>query len=239
MGAQHVTLDELAAESDLLFVWVEDPSFVSLHLCLTVEKCSLLYVPVCRCGCVSAFVAFCVVLPPSWCCLLVSCCVFNVHLILKRLDRRCASLNPTTEGILSRSLLSKMRPTTCIINTSRGGLVDQEALVEALEVSILDSENTLCPAGRKNWRSRSWCDDSGAPEQGSSTCALSERCAHSTHWQVCETVWMIECPPIHFPFLREWQLLLAAQQQPREPEWQILLLKISSPDSKESSYLSQ
>lgn len=65
VGAQHVTLDELAAESDLLFV--------------------------------------------------------------------CASLNPTTEGIVSRSLLSKMRPTTCIINTSRGGLVDQEALVEALE----------------------------------------------------------------------------------------------------------
>ena len=137
MGAQHVTLDELAAESDLLFVWVEDPSFVSLHLCFTVEKCSLLYVPVCRCGCVSAFVAFCVVLPPSWCCLVVSCCMFNVHHILKRLDRRCASLNPTTEGIVSRSLLSKMRPTTCIINTSRGGLVDQEALVEALEVSII------------------------------------------------------------------------------------------------------
>ena len=60
-----------------------------------------------------------------------------VHLILERLDLRCASLNPTTEGIVSRSLLSKMRPTTCIINTSRGGLVDQEALVEALEVSII------------------------------------------------------------------------------------------------------
>ena len=138
MGAQHVTLDELAAESDLLFVWVEDPSFVSLHLCLTVEKCSLLYVCACMplwlCKC---FCCFCVVLPPSWCCLVVSCCVFNVHLIIKRVDRRCASLNPTTEGIVSQSLLSKMRPTTCIINTSRGGLVDQEALVEALEVSII------------------------------------------------------------------------------------------------------
>jgi len=45
----------------------------------------------------------------------------------------CASLNPTTEGIVSRSLLGKMKVSACIINTSRGGLVDQAALVDALQ----------------------------------------------------------------------------------------------------------
>ena len=35
---------------------------------------------------------------------------------------------------MSRSLLAKMSSSSCIINTSRGGLVDQEALLEALQV---------------------------------------------------------------------------------------------------------
>jgi D-3-phosphoglycerate dehydrogenase len=41
-------------------------------------------------------------------------------------------LSPETDGFLSRDRLSLMKPTAFLINTARGGLVDREALVEAL-----------------------------------------------------------------------------------------------------------
>jgi phosphoglycerate dehydrogenase-like enzyme len=41
-------------------------------------------------------------------------------------------LSPRTEGMVGRDDLARMRPTAFFINTSRGPLVDQDALVEAL-----------------------------------------------------------------------------------------------------------
>ena len=40
---------------------------------------------------------------------------------------------PETEGLVSRALLDAMRPETVIINTARGSVIDEEALVEAIE----------------------------------------------------------------------------------------------------------
>jgi glyoxylate reductase len=44
-----------------------------------------------------------------------------------------ADYNPTTHHLLNVTTLGLMKPTALLINTARGGLVDQEALYEALE----------------------------------------------------------------------------------------------------------
>ena len=41
-------------------------------------------------------------------------------------------LTPETRGIIDRQRLKLMKPTAIIINTARGGIVDEEALAEAL-----------------------------------------------------------------------------------------------------------
>jgi D-3-phosphoglycerate dehydrogenase / 2-oxoglutarate reductase len=41
-------------------------------------------------------------------------------------------LRPATRGIVSRDRIGRMRPGAVIINTSRGGLIDEEALAQAL-----------------------------------------------------------------------------------------------------------
>lgn len=43
-----------------------------------------------------------------------------------------SALTPATKGIINRESLQKMKPTAILINTSRGPLVDEEALAEAL-----------------------------------------------------------------------------------------------------------
>jgi D-3-phosphoglycerate dehydrogenase len=42
-------------------------------------------------------------------------------------------LTQETEHIINRSTLAKMQPGTCIVNCARGGLIDEEALYEALK----------------------------------------------------------------------------------------------------------
>lgn len=44
-----------------------------------------------------------------------------------------AALNETSRGMIDRAALGKMKPTAYIINVARGGIIDEEALDEALE----------------------------------------------------------------------------------------------------------
>ncbi|XP_076848604.1 glyoxylate reductase/hydroxypyruvate reductase [Brachyhypopomus gauderio] len=44
----------------------------------------------------------------------------------------CCALTPETQGICNKNLFSKMKKTSIFINTSRGGVVNQEDLYEAL-----------------------------------------------------------------------------------------------------------
>ena len=55
----------------------------------------------------------------------------------------CASLNDSTKNIIDKSFLSNMKKTGFLINTSRGGLVDQEALVEALKEKKIKGVQSL------------------------------------------------------------------------------------------------
>ncbi|MBD3895439.1 D-2-hydroxyacid dehydrogenase family protein [Halomonas sp. ML-15] len=48
-------------------------------------------------------------------------------------------LSPRSRGLINREALSLMRPTACLINTSRGPIVDTQALVEALRSQTLGS----------------------------------------------------------------------------------------------------
>jgi len=53
--------------------------------------------------------------------------VVSVHLLL----------TDETRGILSRERLALMRPDAILINTARGALVDETALIEALQARLL------------------------------------------------------------------------------------------------------
>lgn len=57
-------------------------------------------------------------------------------------------LAPSTRGMIGRSQIALMKPTACLINTARGGIVDEDALAEALAsraiagagIDVLESE---------------------------------------------------------------------------------------------------
>ncbi len=46
-------------------------------------------------------------------------------------------LNPQTTGMVDKEFLSKMKPTAMIINTSRGPVIDEEALADALKNGVI------------------------------------------------------------------------------------------------------
>lgn len=48
-----------------------------------------------------------------------------------------APLTPATRGLINREVLSAMKPTAVLVNTARGGCIDQEALYTALHDGII------------------------------------------------------------------------------------------------------
>jgi D-3-phosphoglycerate dehydrogenase len=49
-----------------------------------------------------------------------------------------APLLPSTQGVINSDVLRKMKPNATLINTSRGGLVDPQALYDALKARTID-----------------------------------------------------------------------------------------------------
>ncbi|MFI6865028.1 hydroxyacid dehydrogenase [Streptomyces sp. NPDC050421] len=65
-------------------------------------------------------------------------------------------LLPATRGLVSRELLMSMRPDAVLLNTSRGAVVDQDALVDILRLdrirAVLDvTDPDTLPAGHPLW----------------------------------------------------------------------------------------
>jgi phosphoglycerate dehydrogenase-like enzyme len=64
----------------------------------------------------------------------------------------------TTGKILSRAIIEAMKPTACVINIARGGLVDEPALIEALQAGKLAgagldvTETEPLPPGHPFWK---------------------------------------------------------------------------------------
>ncbi|MBX3437563.1 MAG: DUF480 domain-containing protein, partial [Planctomycetaceae bacterium] len=59
----------------------------------------------------------------------------TLHELLARSDfvSLHAPLNDVTQRVIDAAALAKMKPTACLINTSRGGLIDHAALWESLQ----------------------------------------------------------------------------------------------------------
>lgn len=78
--------------------------------------------------------------------LLVASDVVSLHL----------PLTPTTRGLLDRARLALLRPHAVLVNTARGGLVDEDALADALEAGALRAAAldvlALEPPGRSRLR---------------------------------------------------------------------------------------
>ena len=61
--------------------------------------------------------------------------------MLKRVDFvvLCCPLSPTTDKIINAQSLAVMKPTACVVNVARGGVVDTEALADALSAGTIGS----------------------------------------------------------------------------------------------------
>ena len=69
----------------------------------------------------------------------------------------CVPLTPETHHLIGRDELAKMKPTACLINIARGAVIDQAALIDALNAgaiagAALDvTDPEPLPAGHPLW----------------------------------------------------------------------------------------
>ncbi len=52
----------------------------------------------------------------------------------------CLAQTPATENIIGKPEHKAMKPSAIFVNAARGGLIDEDALVEALNVEVIDGE---------------------------------------------------------------------------------------------------
>ena len=52
----------------------------------------------------------------------------------------CLAQTPATENIIGKPELEAMKPSAILVNAARGGLIDEDALVEAMNVEVIDGE---------------------------------------------------------------------------------------------------
>jgi phosphoglycerate dehydrogenase-like enzyme len=55
-------------------------------------------------------------------------------------------LTPQTEGLIDASVLRAMKPGAAIVNTARGGVLDEDALADALETGSISEAVLDCTA---------------------------------------------------------------------------------------------
>ena len=66
-------------------------------------------------------------------------------------------LTPATEGMIDEAALAKMKPGAILVNTARGGIVDEAALVEALAAGTWPPPASTCsPRNRFRRTTRCW-----------------------------------------------------------------------------------
>ena len=70
-------------------------------------------------------------------------------------------LNENTKGLLSGDLFAILKPGAILINTSRGAVVDEKALLTALESKQLQAAGLVAPAQWKFDRTDWWLDENG------------------------------------------------------------------------------
>jgi D-3-phosphoglycerate dehydrogenase len=64
----------------------------------------------------------------------------------------CLPLTPETAGFVNREALRAMKPTACLINAARGGIVDEAALYEALREGRIAGAALDVLQDERNWR---------------------------------------------------------------------------------------
>lgn len=126
----------------------------------------------------------------------------------------CVPLTPQTRGLVSAQAIARMKPTAFVINASRGEVIDEAALLEAL------AQGRLAGAALDVVAQRHWGDDSPPPDRPNLVitphlAGHTEDAAHHNGASVIEAleaVLLHARPPRHLVNPRAWEPMLARRQ---------------------------